>query len=63
MLTLLQQRADPDSQDARGYTALHAACAHNQASFVQLLLEAGANLEAQTQTGTRALHLATRVEG
>ena len=60
--TLLQQRADPETTDARGHTALMNACAHSSAAFVTLLLEAGVDVEAQTRNGSRAVHLASRVD-
>jgi len=59
---LLQQRADPETADARGHTALMNACAHSSVEFVSLLLEANADVEAETKNGSRALHVASRVD-
>ena len=61
VLTLLGQRADPDSFDARGIGALHVACAQSRLWPLLVLLEAGADVELVTRDRwkQRALHVAS----
>jgi ankyrin repeat protein len=61
VLTLLGQRADPDSFDARGIGALHVACAQSRLWPLHVLLEAGADVELVTRDRwkQRALHVAS----
>ena len=60
---LLVRRTSPNSTDKHGLTALHVACACADAAAVQMLLQAGAevNRVARDGTGRRALHVAAAV--
>lgn len=60
-------RRDPeiidDTESATGYAPLHHAAQHNQVATVDLLVEAGANLELQDRRGCTALHIAAAFSG
>lgn len=52
--TALKTGGDVNASDPDGYTALHAAVENGHAAIVRLLLQAGANKNAQIQTGDEA---------
>ncbi|MBI4520284.1 MAG: ankyrin repeat domain-containing protein [Gemmatimonadetes bacterium] len=59
--SLVRQGADVNAAQADGMTALHWAAAHGDAELANLLIQAGANLEAVTRLGSHTpLHVATR---
>ncbi len=43
-----------------GYTELHNAVFHNDRTYLQLLINAGANIDAKDSSGRTALHLAAK---
>jgi len=58
---LLRQAADVNAAQADGMTALHWAAEHDAAGLAEMLIYAGANLEAGTRIGAyRPLHLASK---
>lgn len=61
VISVITQR-DPEvinfTESSAGYTALHYAAEHNQVASIDLLVEAGANLELQDLRGHTALHIA-----
>ena len=56
MRALLQNGANVNTRDAGGFTPLMIAANWGNTEMVQLLLEAGADAQATTNTGTNALH-------
>ncbi len=59
--TLLRQAADVNAAQADGMTALHWAAENNAAELAEMLIYAGANLEAGTRIGAyRPLHIASK---
>ena len=57
--SLLEGGADPDVARGDGLTALHLAAQQGSLEIAQLLIEAGANVEAKTRIGAHtSLHLA-----
>ncbi|XP_068733040.1 ankyrin repeat domain-containing protein 39-like isoform X2 [Montipora capricornis] len=57
--SLLDKGGDPDARDGSGYTALHYASRSGHADICLLLLERGANVNAQTRSGkATSLHRA-----
>lgn len=57
--SLLDKGGDPDAQDSSGYTALHYASRSGHKDVCQLLLEKGADVNAQTRSGkVSSLHRA-----
>ena len=60
---LLSQGADVDSDDGAGFAALHYAANKSHAEVVKVLIDAGADLKAQSnKVGWTPLHLATILE-
>ena len=58
---LLRQAADVNAAQADGMTALHWAAENDAAELAEMLIYAGANLEAGTRMGAyRPLHLASK---
>ena len=58
---LLQNGADPNAADSRGYTALMLACAHSSAAMRRLIMQSkGVNLNAANEDGNTALILAAQ---
>ena len=55
---LLREGADPDAQQAGGFTALHAAAQHNNAEMVQALLDSGADASLRADDGKTAPDMA-----
>jgi ankyrin repeat protein len=55
---LLVSRSDPNAPQPDGTTALHWACEHDQPSFVESLIRAGANSKAANRYGVTPLTLA-----
>ncbi|KAF4989083.1 hypothetical protein FGRMN_9369 [Fusarium graminum] len=55
---LLDRGVSPNSQGPGGFPTLCHAVGHDRKEVVELLLERGANVELETATGRRALHLA-----
>lgn len=55
---LLQEGANPDSQQEGGYTALHSAAHNNNVEMVRALIEAGADISIRTNDGKTALEMA-----
>ncbi|KAL0210623.1 hypothetical protein RCL1_005059 [Eukaryota sp. TZLM3-RCL] len=55
---LLQVGVDPDASDSQGWTALHHAVANNHLKTARVLIEGGANLCVQSESGLSVLHLA-----
>jgi ankyrin repeat protein len=54
VIKLIADGADPCAEDDEGWTPLHYACRYGRIGTVWLLLQAGANLQAQeTQHGWR----------
>lgn len=59
--TLVKQGADVNAPQGDGMTALHWAAQHGQAEVAQMLIGAGANVQAVTRNGAYTpLHLASR---
>ncbi len=59
--TLLRQAADVNAAQADGMTALHWAAENDAAELAEMLIYAGANLEAGTRLGAyRPLHIASK---
>ncbi|XP_068686584.1 ankyrin repeat domain-containing protein 39-like isoform X2 [Montipora foliosa] len=57
--SLLDKGGDPDARDGSGYTALHYASRSGHANICLLLLERGADVNAQTRSGkATSLHRA-----
>ncbi|XP_038609316.1 ankyrin repeat domain-containing protein 39 isoform X1 [Tachyglossus aculeatus] len=54
----IQKATDPSLPDKAGYTALHYASRNGHLEVCQLLLESGAECDAQTHGGATALHRA-----
>ncbi|KNC78534.1 hypothetical protein SARC_09038 [Sphaeroforma arctica JP610] len=59
MELLIGGHANLDSQDRKGWTALHWTAVMNNIEGLSLLLNAGANIQARTQAGKSPLDLAT----
>jgi hypothetical protein len=55
---LLDAGACPDDAEENGFTAVHSAAEIDDPEMVSFLAERGANLEAQTKAGFRAIHIA-----
>ena len=55
---LLEAGADPDAQQAGGYTALHAAAQHDDEALAETLLRHGADPSVRTDAGADAAALA-----
>ncbi len=59
--SLLRQAADVNAAQPDGMTALHWAAENNAAELAEMLVYAGANLEAETRVGAyRPLHIASK---
>ena len=50
---------DVNTQDEKGFTALHLAALHGQVEGMKMLVELGADVHAQDQEGCTLLHVAT----
>ncbi|CCI43560.1 unnamed protein product [Albugo candida] len=57
---LLEHGADVDQRNCGEYTALHAACEHEQEGAVRMLLKHQANVDLMGPDGVRAIHFATQ---
>ena len=58
---LIARGADPDAAHGDGMTALHWAAEHGDLEIVELLVDAGADVEARTRLGSHTpLHVASR---
>lgn len=62
MKKILEKKdANPSSEDSAGYTALHYAARAGHLNACQMLIDAGANINAVTRAGrATALHRATK---
>ena len=57
---VLHAGANPNSQQQRGYTALHEAAMHNSVERAQVLLEAGADAAIKSDEGQTAADMAAQ---
>ena len=55
---LLREGANPDAQQAGGFTALHAAAQHNNPEMIQALLDSGADISLRADDGKTAADMA-----
>lgn len=61
VINLLELKADPNARDKdTGHTALHLAAGNNFVMATQLLVNRGANINAQNYQGDTPLHMAAR---
>ena len=62
-MNLLQHKANPNIQDNNGWTALMVSCIAEDVTIIEILIDAGSNVDIVKQDGLTALMIACDYPG